>query len=101
MSLYANLMADKTIAPYFKNINLIEQIEHQKRFLTFALGGPSTYNIDKVISAHYKLNLTENTFIRFNEILYSTLRDLSLSEAIIQEIMELTAGIERKILNPI
>ena len=41
---YAKILADAALAPAFTNVDMNKQKDHQKKFLTFAFGGPNKYS---------------------------------------------------------
>lgn len=98
MAFYANLNADKRLSHFFDGIDLMKQIGHQKRFLTFALGGTNEYDGDKLGVAHKRLNLTTEDFDGFNEVLRATLYELDVNAKISEEVLAITERASVKIL---
>lgn len=98
MAFYANINTDKRLLHFFEDIDLIKQIDHQKRFLTFALGGTDNYHGDKLGIAHKRLNLKAEDFDVFNEVLSTTLDELDVDAEISEEILAITKRTSVKIL---
>ena len=96
---YGKVLADKRINHYFVNTNMARQRNHQKRFLTQALGGPATYTGKAMRAAHEHLHLKEVDFNAVAENLTLTLRELNVPEHLIDQTMEIVASVKPDILN--
>lgn len=98
MAFYTNVNADERLKHYFENIDLMQQINHQKRFLTFALGGAEKYDGNELSAAHKRFNLNTEDFAAFNDVLRMTLNDLDVEKDISEEILAITKQTGQKML---
>ena len=96
---YEKVLADKRINHYFAKTDMNRQRNHQKRFLTQAFGGPAHYSGKAMRAAHKHLNLKEADFNAVAENLVATLRDLKVSEDLIDESMKIVASVKNDVLN--
>ena len=77
---YREILSRETLAPYFVNVNLDRLIDHQTRFLSHLLGGPSTYQGNTLESAHLSLHISGAAFDEVASILNWVLEDAGVSE---------------------
>jgi hemoglobin len=75
------------------------QRNHQKRFLTQALGGPTNYTGESIRTAHGHLDLKEADFSAVAEDLLSTLQDLGVERNLINQTMEIVGSVKNGVLN--
>lgn len=95
MALYAHVNSDDRLAHFFEHIDLMQQINHQKRFLTYALGGSSVvYDMEKLSTAHGKLNLKQEQITAFNEALNAALIDLDVDDDIREKVLAIAIETE-------
>lgn len=86
---YEYMLDDERVKHFFDGINMDKQRQHQKDFITFALGGSPAYAGKDMRSAHQhlvdKLGLNDAHFDATVENLVKALRDLKVPEDIITE----------------
>lgn len=61
-SFYERMMADSSLAHYFDGMDLDVLRDHQRAFLTVALGGPEEYDGRSMRNAHSGLGISEHEF---------------------------------------
>ncbi len=49
---YEKVLADDRIKHFFEGVDMKRQADHQKKFLTFAFGGPANYSGRSMREAH-------------------------------------------------
>ena len=96
---YEKVLADKRINHFFAKTDMNRQRNHQKRFLTQALGGPSHYTGKAMRAAHQHLHLKEADFNAVAENLVMTLQDLSVPQNLIDQTMNIVASVKNDVLN--
>lgn len=99
MLFYTKMMDDTRVNHYFSNIDLMKQIQHQKSFLTYVLGGKTSYNGKNMRAAHSHLKLTSEDFDAVAENLWATLQELGVDTKLSGEIMQLVASTKDDVLN--
>jgi hemoglobin len=60
--LYRRLLADPTVAPWFRDVNLRRVRAHMTDFLVTALDGPEVYSGRALDVAHAGLGVTDDAF---------------------------------------
>ena len=90
---YTKVLAEERIKHFFEGVDMKRQARHQKTFLTYALGGVSSYSGKTMRTSHKylveKLGLNDGHFDAVIENLAETLTELGVAPELIQE----TAGI--------
>ncbi|MBY0406869.1 MAG: group 1 truncated hemoglobin, partial [Rickettsiales bacterium] len=79
---------DALLAPFFANLDMQEQVEKQKQFLTYAFGGPSVYTGRGMRNAHSNAvshGLNDTHFNQVMKHLGDTLAELSVPQPLIAE----------------
>lgn len=84
--LYARLLADPVLAPYFAHTDMARQKRHMRAFMAVALGGADLYAGRDMRSAHAGLRITDDTFDRVVAHLVDTLASLDVPTDIIEAI---------------
>eukprot|EP01016_Furgasonia_blochmanni_P006030 TRINITY_DN1239_c0_g1_i1.p1 TRINITY_DN1239_c0_g1~~TRINITY_DN1239_c0_g1_i1.p1 ORF type:complete len:132 (+),score=42.31 TRINITY_DN1239_c0_g1_i1:233-628(+) len=96
---YEKVLADDRVKGFFAKTDMTKQREHQKRFLTFAFGGPNRYSGRTMRAAHKDLPLADDHFNAIAELLAATLRDLKVSEDLIAKVLALVETTRTEVLN--
>lgn len=88
MAFYTSVAEDKRLSHFFEDNDLIEQISHQRTFFTFALGGTTVCDENKLDEPHKKHNPSAADFSTFVDVLSRTLIKLEIEEDLSQEVLE-------------
>jgi hemoglobin len=87
---YDIMLADERVKRFFTDTNMDKQRQHQKNFVSLALGGPNDYNGRDMREGHRHLveqqGLNDEHFDATVENLVTALRDLNVPEDIIAEV---------------
>jgi len=87
---YHIMLADERVKHFFVDTNMDKQRQHQKNFVTLALGGPNHYDGRDIRESHRplveKLGLNDSHFDATVENLVTALRGLKVPEDIIAEV---------------
>ena len=97
--LYARLLKDPELAPFFVGVPLDWLKDRQVRFLTTALGGPPLYNGRDMRSAHAHLRITQRHFEAVAAHLLDTLRSLHVPEPLTRQVMATAGSLAPDIVN--
>jgi hemoglobin len=101
---YKKVLEDPSLSPFFENTDMPRLLEKQKSFLTFAFGGPSDYTYWQrgLRNAHrpaVEKGMSDQHFDRVLMHLENTLKELSVSSELIVEVMAVTEGTRKHVLN--
>ena len=96
---YRKVLADDRISHFFDDIDMEGQHAKQKAFLTMAFGGPNSYTGKDMREAHKGMNLTEEHFGAVAENLVNTLKELSVPQELIDEVVAVCLSVKDDVLN--
>ena len=99
---YDKVLKDPLTKPYFVKLDMAAQIKKQVAFMTWAFGGPVEYKGRDLRTAHTELvkeGLGDQHFDAVAKHLDSTLRELGVSEPLIQEALSIVASTRKDVLN--
>jgi hemoglobin len=63
-SFYERMLGDDTLAHWFEGMDMVTLKDHQRAFLTVALGGPEQYDGRSMRNAHSGLGITDADYTR-------------------------------------
>lgn len=99
---YVKVLADERIKHFFEGIPMALQHDHQKKFLTMALGGPSNYSGRGMQAAHARLvndmGLNDTHFDAVMENLGATLTELGVPGDLIGEAAAVAESVREQVL---
>ena len=96
---YERMLSDDLVSHFFKNTNMQFQKKHMKNFITFATGGPKSYEGRDMRAAHKDMKLTDEHFDRVVFNLATTLREFSVAEELIKRLADLIEPLRNDVLN--
>ncbi|MCK6375713.1 MAG: group 1 truncated hemoglobin [Zoogloea sp.] len=99
---YDKVLADTRIRHFFDKTDMARQRAHQKAFLSVAFGGPSAYQGRDMRAGHARLvaeGLNDSHFDAVIENLASTLTELGVAAASIQEVAAIANTLRNDILD--
>lgn len=96
---YVKVLADERVNHFFEDINMASQRRKQKAFLAAALGGPLPWTGKNMRKAHEDLDIKEQDFNAIAENLVATLKDLGISQPLIDETIAIVASTKNDVLN--
>lgn len=88
---YRRVLADPTLAPFFRGVQMTRQHQRQVQFFTQLLGGPRCYEGRDMRAAHAGLGITDAHFGSVAGHLVGTLKELGVSQAHIDRVVALVA----------
>lgn len=98
---YDKVLADPELAPFFASLDMEQQVNKQIAFLTWAFGGPERYAFRPLGEAHARvraLGLNDLHFDRVAEHLAATLRELGVSDDLVDEALRIVEGTRAEVL---
>lgn len=98
---YRKVLQDDRINSYFTDVDMEEQIQKQKAFLTFAFGGPNNYSGLNMKEAHAKLvskGMNDTHVDVVIELLGGTLKELGVGNDLIGEVAAIAESVRCQVL---
>lgn len=84
---YVKVLADDRVKHFFDDVSMDKQRRKQKDFLSAAFGGPLPWTGKDMRKAHEGMGLTEAHFNAIAENLVNTLKDLKISQELIDQVV--------------
>ena len=98
---YRKVLSDYRINRFFDNIDMKKQAIKQKAFFTVAFGGPNNYTGTDMRHAHgrlVKMGLNNDHFNSVMEHLEATLKELNVTQELIEEVTKLAESTRNDVL---
>jgi hemoglobin len=95
---YVKVLADSRVKHFFDDVSMPKQHRKQKEFLSYALGGPLPWTGKDMRKAHEGMGLTEEHFSAIAENLVATLKDLKVSQELIDQVIAVVATTKDDVL---
>jgi hemoglobin len=96
---YVKVMADKRVNHFFEDVSMVKQHRKQKEFLSAAFGGPIPWTGKDMREAHRDMpDLNDSHFNAIAEHLQSTLQDLKVDKALIDQVMAIAESTRADVL---
>jgi len=95
---YKRLLADARVKHFFENSNVEQLKKHQKKFLTVAFGGPSSYKGKTLKAAHAHLKITASHFGYVAEDLIEVLKEVGVADSLIEEVVAIVGSVKGDIV---
>lgn len=86
---YNKVQADPVLVKYVRNIKVPKVVEHQKRIILASFGGHPGVDLAQLAAMHKKLSISDNEFNSLKSLLRETFEQLSLSQDLISQSLEL------------
>ncbi len=99
---YRKVLSDDRINDYFEDVDMDAQAAKQKSFLTMVFGGPNNYTGKDMREGHKHLverGLNDSHVDAVIENLGSTLKELGVEDADIQEVADIANSVRDDVLN--
>ncbi len=97
---YKKVLEDESISHFFKGVDMDIQKQKQKAFLAFVFGGPVKYEGKDMRAAHAHLDgLNEKHFGAVAGHLIDTLKELNVTQDLIDEIVKIAVRVKDDVLN--
>ncbi|MBC98005.1 MAG: group 1 truncated hemoglobin [Halobacteriovoraceae bacterium] len=98
---YRKVLQDERINDFFTDVDMDEQIQKQKAFLTFAFGGPNNYSGLNMKEAHVRLvakGMNDSHVDVVVELLGGTLKELGVGDDLIGEVAAIAESVRDQVL---
>jgi hemoglobin len=95
---YVKVLADDRVKHFFEDVSMDKQIRKQKEFLSAAFGGPVPWTGKDMRKAHTGMGITEEHFNAIAENLVNTLKDLKISQELIDQVVAIALTVKDDVL---
>jgi len=95
---YERVVADRTLARYFVDVDVEALRRHQVELLAAAVGGPGRYSGRAMAKAHEGLKITDAAFDRVLGHLNATLVDVGADDGTIRTVITVLSGMRTEIV---
>ncbi len=89
---YDRVLEEEDLAPFFKDTNMADLIDHQTKFWTTLLGGPASYTDEQLRKIHTSMGIQDHHFDLVVDLAVETLEDHDLNAQQIGEFSEQLRG---------
>jgi truncated hemoglobin YjbI len=96
---YMRVLSDDQLAEFFEGVNMTKLKQHQKNFITLALGGPNEYKGKDMRKAHEHLKVSDKHFDLVVGHLVAVLIELGVSKAQLEIIGKVVESTRKDVLN--
>ena len=99
---YERIMSDRSLAPFFADLDMDRQIDKQIAFMTMAFGGPHGYTGRDLRTAHARLVQNGLNGTHFDAVaghLQATLEALTVPAELITEVMNIVGSTKKDVLD--
>lgn len=100
--LYSKIIADDRINGYFENVDIKKQGRKMKSFLSYAFGADTPFTGESLRTSHEKMvanGLSDIHFDAVKENIESTLKELNVTDDLIQEVITITESTRKDVLS--
>lgn len=87
MHFYDKALDSDILGPYFENVDMKRQIDHQTKFIAYLMGGPASYTNEALRTVHAHLEIGDEAMTEMTALLEETLEDFDLAKADIATII--------------
>jgi len=99
---YRKVLMDDRINEFFDGVDMAQQINKQKGFLTLVFGGPNDYSGSDMREGHKHLvarGLNDSHVDVVIELLAETLKELGVADADVQQVAEIANSVRDDVVN--
>ena len=99
MAFYDKVLSSEQIGPFFDDIDMSRQIDHQTKFISQIMGGPASYTDEALRQVHAHLQISQSDFDEMARLLEETLEDFDFAPADINTVMKEIRGRSPYVVN--
>jgi len=96
---YEDVLEEAQLSGYFKGVDMDTLIDHQVKFFSQVLGGPTQYAGRDLRIAHAGLSITTEDFALLGKILAENLADAGLEEDDVQAVLSQISALHSDIVS--
>jgi hemoglobin len=95
---YDDILLEPMLAPLFGKVDMAKLLDHQVKFFSHVLGGPSDYEGRTLESAHRGLSIKDAQFQKVVDILKANLEDLGVENNDVEAVLDIVRSVKGKIV---
>ena len=95
---YDRVLKEEDLAPFFKDTDMADLIDHQTKFWTTLLGGPASYTGEQLRKIHTSMGIQDHHFDLVVDLAVETLEDHDIDPRHIGEISKQLRGYRSSIM---
>ena len=84
---YDRVLASTRLAPFFAKTNMQELVEHQAKFISAVMGGPTNYSNATLRDVHANLSIDDRAFDEMIQLFRTTLEESKLADVDVKSII--------------
>jgi hemoglobin len=84
---YEYMLDDEVMAPYFADIDMRRQIDHQSKFISAVMGGPASYSDDHLQRVHARLGIDHDAFVIMSSLLKEAMEEHGMPDSDVASVM--------------
>jgi hemoglobin len=84
---YDYVLEDEVVSPYFADIDMRRQIDHQSKFISAMMGGPGSYSDEHLARVHARLGIDHDSFQVIGGLLKEAMEDHGMAPSDVDEVM--------------
>ena len=84
---YEYCLEDEVMAPYFVDVDMRRQIDHQSKFISAVMGGPASYSDDHLQRVHARLGITHEAFLVMAGLFREAMEDHDMADPDVAAVM--------------
>tara|TARA_R110002049_G_scaffold225521_1_gene397392 strand:+ start:16702 stop:17070 length:369 start_codon:yes stop_codon:yes gene_type:complete len=99
---YGKVISDEHINGFFEGVDMPKQMRKMKSFLSYAFGADTPFHGESMRVAHERLvkqGLSDSHFDAVKNHINTTLKELSVDQSIIDEVLDITESTRKDVLN--
>lgn len=98
MAFYERVLDSDRLAPYFEGVDMRRLVDHQTKFISTVMGGPSSFTDHALQQVHAPLEIDRASFEETIGLLSETLREFAIAPEDVAEIVRGVRARERYIV---
>ena len=87
LSFYDKVLDSDILGPYFEDVDMPRLIDHQTKFISQVMGGPTTYTNEVLEQLHRHLEIDQSAFDEMTTLLEQTLCEFQFGDEDVNQIM--------------
>jgi hemoglobin len=87
LSFYDRVLASVRLAPFFANSDMQRLVEHQAKFISSVMDGPTSYSNNELREAHEHLDIDDHAFDEMIFLFKTTLKDFKITDTDVEAII--------------
>ena len=84
---YEYMLDDEVMAPYFAEVDMRRQVDHQSKFISAVMGGPASYSDEHLQRVHARLGIDHDAFTIMGSLLKEAMEEHDMAAADVDAVM--------------